>query len=247
MIRQHGLWFEAPDHPILTAGEAHIWRVYLDQDRLTIQRTLQLLSEDERQRAAKYYFQRDRKHFVSARGALRMILSRYIDLPPEHIRFSVNQYGKPSLQQGLDDDLPRFNVAHSGAIALYAFAKGREVGVDVEYVTGDSSNLEVAERFFSPTETSMLRRVAPEARTVAFFDCWTRKEAYIKARGEGLSHPLQRFTVSLNPGQPASLLTTDDDPHEASRWTLIDLFPGFEYRAALAVEGKIDVLHCWQG
>lgn len=246
MVLQQGLWLEAPEHPLLTAREAHIWRVYLDQDRSTIQRSLNLLSEDERQRAGKYYFQRDRDHFTVARGALRIILSRYIDVPPERIRFSINRYGKPSVQSGLCDSVLRFNVAHSGAIALYALTTDREIGIDIEYVTR-GAGLELAESFFSPAEASMLHRVAPEARTVAFFDCWTRKEAYIKARGEGLSHPLRRFTVSLMPGQPASLLATNDDPQEASRWTLIELFPGREYRAALAVEGEIDVLHCWQG
>jgi 4'-phosphopantetheinyl transferase len=247
MIPHKELWLDAPEHPILTTGEVHIWRVYLNQGRSMVRRCLNLLSADERERATKYYFQRDHDHFAVARGGLRMILSRYINLPPEQICFSHNPYGKPALRQGLGDDSLRFNLAHSGTVALCALTRARAIGIDVEQMIEDRSGLELAERFFSPVEVSMLRGVAPALRTIAFFDCWTRKEAYIKARGEGLSHPLNRFTVSVTPGRPASLLSTDDDPLEASRWTLIDLFPGHEYRAALAVEGALAVLHCWQG
>jgi len=237
MVVQQELWAKSPERPILTTGEVHVWRADMNQDRATINTYLKLLSPDEKERAGKYYFQRDREYFVVARGVLRMILSRYIDLSPEQIAFSFNPYGKPALRQGVGDDLLRFNVAHSGTVALYAFTRGREIGIDIEYIQQNCWSLELAEHFFSPTEVSMLSALAPQSRTLAFFDCWTRKEAYIKARGEGLSHPLNRFTVSVTPGQPASLLTTDGEPREASRWTLMDLFPGREYRAALAVEG----------
>jgi 4'-phosphopantetheinyl transferase len=247
MDLQQKLWLKAPEHPILTTGEVHIWRVYLNQDPSTIQRSFKLLSALERQRAGKYHFQRDHDHFAVARGGLRMILSRYINLPPAQICFSVNQYGKPAVCYELGGNSLKFNVAHAGDVALYAFTLRREIGIDIEHLTEDCLGLELAECFFSPAEASMLRGVAPALRTVAFFDCWTRKEAYIKARGEGLSYPLNRFTVSLTPGHPASLLATDDDPSEVSRWTLMDVFPGHKYRAALAVEGPLGVLHCWHG
>jgi 4'-phosphopantetheinyl transferase len=224
----------------------HIWRVDLNQDRSTTETLTSLLSADELRRASKYYFQRESDRFVVARGVLRTILGSYLLLSPLEIGFSFNRYGKPALHQRLDEDLLRFNVAHSGTIALFAFTRGREIGIDVEYVQENSASLELAEHFFSPTEASILSALAPHSRTLAFFDCWTRKEAYIKARGEGLSHPLNRFTVSVTPGFPAALLTTDDDPKEAARWMLMDLFLGHEYRAALAVEGELAGFDCWQ-
>jgi 4'-phosphopantetheinyl transferase len=245
MVVQQELWVKSPERPILTTGEVHVWRADLNRDRATINTYLKLLSADEKERAGKYFFQRDREYFVVARGVLRMI-SAVTSICHPNDGFSFNPYGKPALRQGGGDDLPRFNVAHSGTVALYAFTRGREIGIDIEYIQQNCSSLELAEHFFSPTEASMLSALAPQLRTLAFFDCWTRKESYIKARGEGLSHPLNRFTVSVTPGQPASLLTTDGDQREASRWTLLDLFPGREYRAALAVEGRLAGFDCWQ-
>jgi len=236
---------DAPKPPILKDGEVHIWRADLKQDRSTTETLTSLLSADERRRASKYYFQRDRDRFVIARGVLRTILGRYLNLSPVEIGFSFNQYGKPALCKRLEGSFLKFNLAHSQTVALYALTHGREIGIDIEYVDEDCSSLDLAERFFSPTEASILRGLAPHLRTSAFFDCWTRKEAYIKARGQGLSFPLNCFTVSLTPGQPP-LLTIDDDPLEASRWMLIDLFAGLEFRSALAIEGDLQVLHSWQ-
>lgn len=147
---------------------------------------------------------------------------------------------------GQADCTLHFNVSHSNGLALYAVARGREIGIDLEFVREDIAGLEIAERFFSSREVSALRALAPSEYTVAFFDCWTRKEAYIKARGEGLSHPLHGFTVSLAPGTPAAILNIDADPHEAARWTLVALSPGDGYRAALAVEGRVAHLRCWR-
>jgi 4'-phosphopantetheinyl transferase len=148
--------------------------------------------------------------------------------------------------RAVDDTLLRFNVSHSQGVALYALTRGREVGVDIEFVREDFARFDIAERFFSTREVSALRALPTEQHTAAFFDCWTRKEAYIKARGEGLSHPLHSFAVSLAPGETAALLWTDTDPQEAARWSLVGLFPGESYRAALAVEGEMPTLRCWR-
>jgi 4'-phosphopantetheinyl transferase len=244
MDQHQQLWLDVPERLILPDDEVHVWRAYLDQDRLTVQTFLAILSPDERERASKFYFQRDREHFMVARGALRIILSRYVNLSPRQIRFAHNRYGKPSLSREANDDL-RFNISHAHGIAVYAVTRGREVGIDVEWVRKDFASLEIAERFFSPTEVSMLRALPPNLRTVAFFNCWTRKEAYIKARGEGLSQPLDRFTVSLALGAPALLLSTDDDPQEVARWSLRELTLAPEYVAALAIEGHDWRLRCW--
>jgi 4'-phosphopantetheinyl transferase len=140
----------------------------------------------------------------------------------------------------------RFNASHSNALALYAVAREREVGIDLEFVREDFAGFEIAERFFSPREVSALRALPEGERVEAFFDCWVRKEAYIKARGEGLSHPLHTFTVSLTPGEPAALLHTEGDSREAARWSLVGLYPCEGYRAALASEGGPPSLSCWR-
>jgi 4'-phosphopantetheinyl transferase len=139
-----------------------------------------------------------------------------------------------------------FNLTHSHQLALYAVTRRREIGVDLEYVRADFADEQIAERFFSPREVAALRTVPENLLKEAFFHCWTRKEAYVKAKGEGLSIPLDQFDVSLAPGEPALLLSTRDDPQEADRWSLQALFPGSGYVAALAVEGRTWRLKCWQ-
>lgn len=251
MPLDHGqLWLGGPERPLLRDGEAQVWRAGLEPGEPALRRLWEVLSTDERQRADRFHFQRDRGHFVAARGGLREILGRYTGATPQSLRFSYDSFGKPSLS----DPPPgvaaggtplHFNVSHSGGVALYAVAAGREVGVDVERVREDFAGLDIARNFFSPHEVAALSALPAEERPTAFFDCWTRKEAYIKARGLGLSHPLHLFTVSLTPGRPAALLRTDDDPQEASRWSLAELFPGEGYRAALAFEGELSSLRCW--
>ncbi|MCA1613545.1 MAG: 4'-phosphopantetheinyl transferase superfamily protein [Acidobacteria bacterium] len=238
-------WPHAPERPAASADEVHVWRVRLDQDEAALRKLSALLAEDEMQRAGGFHFQRDHDHFVAARGALRDILGRYTGLAPRLLRFTYEKHGKPALSPETGGRLLRFNLAHSHGLALCAVTLGRAVGVDLELVKEEFAGIEIAERFFSPHEVAALRALAPGERATAFFDCWTRKEAYIKARGEGLSHPLHSFAVSLTPGEPAALLCTDDDPPEAARWSMLALSPGGPYRAALAVEGTPPSTRCW--
>jgi 4'-phosphopantetheinyl transferase len=247
---QEQLWLEGPERPLAREGEAHVWRAGLEPGGPALRRLWEMLSADERRRADRFHFRRDREHFVAARGGLREILGRYTGAAPGSLRFSYDGFGKPSLSgpaPGVEAGgaPPRFNVSHSGGVALYAVTAGREVGVDIERVREDFAGLDIARNFFSPDEVAALSALPAGERAAAFFDCWTRKEAYIKARGQGLSHPLHLFTVSLTPGRPAALLRTDDDPAEAARWSLVELFPGEGYRAALAVEGEVSSLRCW--
>jgi 4'-phosphopantetheinyl transferase len=230
----------------LEGAEVHVWRATLDQSPAAVRELFDVLAPDERQRAGRFHFQSDRDHFVVARGALREILSSYLGVRPGQLSFSCNPYGKPELDASWGVEDLRFNVSHSHGLALYALTRGRPVGVDIEFVRDDLDGLELAERFFSSAEGATLRAVPDGSRAEAFFNCWTRKEAYIKAVGEGLSHPLKRFTVSLAPGEPAALLRTDGDPHEPARWSLIELFPGRGYVAALAVKGRGLTLRQWQ-
>ncbi len=239
-------WPDAPESPTLAEGEVHVWRVCLRRDEAALRELLETLSPDERERGDRFHFRRDREHFIAARGALRAILGRYVGVAPGLLRFSYDGYGKPALSGAPGGDALRFNLSHSNGLALYAVTRGREVGIDLEFVREDFAGFDIAERFFSTREVSALRALPPAARASAFFDCWTRKEAYIKALGEGLSHPLHAFTVSLTPGEPAALLYTDDDPQEAARWSLVELLPGEGYRAALAVEGVTTPLRYWR-
>jgi 4'-phosphopantetheinyl transferase len=204
------------------------------------------LAADEQARAERFYFERDREHFIAARGVLRTILGCYLNRVPECLSFCYSSHGKPALAGEPGGDAICFNVSHSHGVALYAVTRGREVGIDLERIRFDVAVAEIAERFFSRREVAMLRALPTEVQHQAFFRCWTRKEAYIKARGEGLSLPLDQFDVSLAPGEPAAVLGTQRDPSEASRWSLQELTPAPDYVAALAVEGHGWHLTCWQ-
>jgi len=231
---------------VLGDDEVHVWRAMLDQTPSQIQRLLHNLAADEHVRAEQFYFERDRQHFIAARGVLRAILGGYLHRTPESLSFYYSSHGKPGLAGETDDDAIRFNVSHSHGVALFAVTRGREVGIDIEHIRFDLEVVEIAEQFFSPREVATLRALPIEAQRQAFFRCWTRKEAYIKARGEGLSLPLDQFDVSLAPGEPVAVLRAQRDPSEASRWSLQELTPAPGYAATLTVEGHGWHLTRWQ-
>lgn len=231
---------------MLGCDEVHVWRATLDQTPSQIQSFLHNLAADEQARAERFYCERDREHFIVARGVLRAILGGYLNRSPECLSFCYSSHGKPALAGESDRDAIRFSVSHSHGVALYAVTRGREVGIDLERIRFDLAVAEIAERFFSRREVAMLRALPTEVQRQAFFRCWTCKEAYIKARGEGLSLPLDQFDVSLATGEPAAVLGTQRDPSEASRWSLQELTPAPGYVAALAVEGHGWRLTCWQ-
>jgi 4'-phosphopantetheinyl transferase len=242
MSNQQHLWRCPPADLTLSSAEVHVWRAALDPVMECVERLQRSLSVDERQRAARFYFPRDRRRFIVARGILRDILGRYLRVPPPDVQFCYSAYGKPALANGPDEDVLRFNLSHSHETALFAITRGREIGVDIEYLRREIACEEIAERFFSAQERADLRALPAALKQQAFFNCWTRKEAYIKAHGEGLSLPLDQFDVSLAPGEPAALLATRSDPDEALRWSLQALATGPCYIAAVAVEG-----YDWQG
>jgi 4'-phosphopantetheinyl transferase len=216
--------------------EAHVWRVELNQPETRVNLFFEILSEDEKRRAERFHFRHDRTHYVVARGMLRALLGFYLHKESEQLRFSYTPFGKPFLSSAEGERDLRFNVSHSRGLALYAFVDGCDVGVDVEYIRADFATEEIADRFFSRREVEVLRSLDRQVRAEAFFNCWTRKEAYIKARGEGLSHPLHQFAVSMIPGEPAALLEADGGVEEVSRWSLHELKPKDGYAAAIATE-----------
>jgi 4'-phosphopantetheinyl transferase len=172
---------------------------------------------------------------------LRQLLSQYLGTKPEQLRLSYGAYGKPALNGEHKDSRLRFNMSHSHEVALFAFAEDRELGVDVEHIRTDFASEEVARRFFSRREVETFNALPRHDQVAAFFKCWTRKEAFIKVIGKGLSQPLDKFDVTL--GLPAALLWVSGD--DASRWSLYDLEVGGDYAGALAVEGQVSRIRCW--
>ena len=247
MTHRDDLW-PAPQQPVkLTTGEVHVWRRKLDETPANVTRLLATLADDEKSRAERFHFQRDRDRFVVSRGTLRSILGCYLDMAPAALRFSYSDHGKPALAGEHQSEL-RFNVSHSHELALFAIGETRELGVDLEWVRADVADEKIAERFFSAEEIRVLRSLPREIQSEAFFNCWTRKEAYIKALGDGLSMPLSRFVVSLAPGEPPALLSANgsqEDP-EVSRWSLRELHPGIGYKGAVIAEGDDWELNCWE-
>ncbi len=246
MIAALDAWNFPPQNLTLDINEIHVWRVSLAQTETCLQNLQQTLSTDEQTKAERFHFPKDRDKFIVSRGALRAILSRYLHINPSLLRFEYNPYGKPSLAIAQGGNTLRFNLSHTRGIALIAITKNREIGVDIEAINPKTSCLEIAQRFFSPLEQSALSSLPEHLQTTAFFTCWTRKEAYIKAVGKGLSIPLNEFDVTLAPGEPAALLNVKQNPDEASKWSLIELISSSDMVAAVAVAGHCWKLHCWQ-
>jgi 4'-phosphopantetheinyl transferase len=230
---------------VLGRNEVHVWRASLDESPTQIDSLLHTLAADEQSRADRFYFQRDRERFIVAHGILRTIIGLYLNRAPNSLSFCYGTHGKPALAEESGGDAIRFNMSHSHGMALYAVARGREVGIDVESIRILEVE-QIAERFFSRREIATLGALPTDLRNYAFFLCWTRKEAYIKARGEGLSLPLDRFDVSLIPREPAALLSTRPDSDDALRWDLHELVVPPGYVGALAAEGRGWSLSCFQ-
>jgi 4'-phosphopantetheinyl transferase len=228
----------APDLA-LPESELHIWLAWLDVEPQELARFSSYLNKDEFSRAERFVFPRDRDHFIVARGRLRELLGKYLHCPPNDVQFKTGRYGKLSL---LDDRDPlRFNLSHSHGLALYGFCMGRELGIDTEKIRPEFAGEGIAERYFSATEQRELAELPQELRDTAFFLCWTRKEAYIKAHGDGLQIALDSFDVSLKPGEPETLRSADSD-----RWSMRSFTLAPEFVAAIIVEGEIPSIRFWR-
>ncbi len=228
----------------LPEDEVHLWRVDLATVAAAEERWAPILSEDERARAARFHFARDRQNFTAARALLRTILGAYVGSDPKHLVFRYSDKDKPFLGSNEAGTPVEFNISHSGTVALLGFARGREVGVDVEQVRTDLDCEAIARRFFSEREQQQLVALPASERYAGFFRCWTRKEAYIKATGSGLSLPLRQFDVSITPNDGSALLSTRPDASEAGRWGLQEVPAGEGYVAALCVRGRGWQLKC---
>jgi 4'-phosphopantetheinyl transferase len=227
---------EAVDNGVpLSQLGVHLWIAYLDRPPEELGRMRLTLARDEIACALAFKFERDRSRFIASRAILRQLLGQYTHCEPQSIRIDYNEWGKPAMAAAPGRRGIRFNLSHSHGLAVYAITCGREVGVDVEMIRPDLVNERVAEHFFSRAEVESLRALPIEHQVEAFFACWTRKEAYIKALGRGLTIELDSFDVSLRPGERPTILRSVD----AAQWSMEAFRPCDGYLAAVAIEGAV--------
>ena len=237
----------APIHPETARPlEVDVWLISCEPSQ-GIDFSAELLSPQERERAQRFHREIDRSRFRVTHTAMRTILAQYLNVGPQELIFSPDVGMKPELASQFKDTGIQFNLSHSSELALLAVCKGARVGVDVERINLEIPIVEIAERFFSAAEISVLKALPCDEKHEAFFSCWTRKEAYIKALGGGLSVPLDSFEVAFGSQRAAALVTVRDDPTEISRWTIYDLQVPKGYKAALVVEGRAHQLSQFHG
>ncbi len=249
-MSKRSAWAPGPPEPPVPDGVVHVWQARLDPSAADVERLAGLLTEDELARTWRFHFERDRRRFVVGRGVLRSILSRYVHREARQLKLGYGAHGKPYLEYnlplGAKPPILRFNLAHSHELAVYAFTTKGEVGIDLEFPRTVPDIDQIARRFFSPGECAALHNLAAEDRATGFFNCWTRKEAYIKLLGSGLSHPLRDFQVTLAPGEPAHLVWVKNVPDPGSYWSLHALPCSDPYVGALAMAGAMPEGIYWQ-
>jgi 4'-phosphopantetheinyl transferase len=223
--------FSAPEVP--ASDEVHIQPVLLLGSGEATSAYSAVLSAEELHRASRFRFDHLKTRFILCRGALRILLGRYLGVAPASVQFQYGSKGKPFVESGL-----KFNVSHSGDLAVFAFAAELDVGVDVEQARSIPDMHQIASRFFSIEECADLQSVDIARRSQAFFNCWTRKEAYIKAMGDGLSIPLDSFRVSLHPDHEARLISVQNDPNATEVWSMQDFSPAVGFIGAVAFKGS---------
>jgi 4'-phosphopantetheinyl transferase len=238
-------WLAPPEQLTLSSTAVHIWRGALNLAEAEVSALGSVLNADEQARARRLRFDDKRRAFVAARGILRTILGRYLGLPPQQVCFSYNAHGKPELAVSQAAGL-QFNLAHSGDLVLVALAHARPVGIDLERHHPVEAVGRLVDRYFAPAERAAFRQLPPEQWLPAFFAGWTRKEAYLKARGEGLTLPLNEFEVTLTPGEAPALLADRHSLPNSAPWVLVEVEAGPGYTAALAVPGPVQELAAWQ-
>ncbi len=232
------------EHPVLRPYEVKVEWLRIDAFRPGLVALRELLSPEERERAERFGAAADRETFVITRAILRTILGRHLGQAPRRVRFRSGPQGKPILEEAGDADL-RFNVSHSGGVAALALTRSRRVGIDVEQIRPDFPWREVAGSVFTRRELAAFDAIPPDRQPQAFFGGWTRKEAFVKARGLGFSLSPQEFSVSLPPYQPA-LLEVAGDPEEAARWSFAPICLAAGFAAAVVAEGDDWLLKCHQ-
>jgi len=232
---------QIPDFPAVLPprlGEVHVWQIQIPRLIPQLAELFTFLSVDEVRRAQRFHFQKDREQFGVVRGILRFTLAKYLKANPTDIRFQYNDHGKPYLPAEIGHKRIQFNVSHSSEMALIAITLKYEVGIDIERIRPDLAELKIARRFFAPEEYFKLQALPESEQKEAFFNCWTRKEAFIKAKGGGLSIPLDQFCVTFTHHEPAALISVKHNPEAVASWSICDLPVNPDYKAALAIFTK---------
>jgi 4'-phosphopantetheinyl transferase len=245
-VAQHCSWLLPPTNLVLSGDQVHLWRASLEQPATRLHELAQILTHDERARAGHFRFERDRRRFIVGRGMFRSILGRYLGIDPFRVRFRYGPCGKPYLAEEPSHRSLCFNLAHSHELALCAVTSGREIGVDLEHIRPMPDIEQIAARFCSAAENAALRAAPQDQKLAAFFTCWTRKEACLKALGDGLNRPLDRFDVAVTLGESTRLLRVEGHPQEIARWSLRTLTPARGYVATVVVEGHDWEMKYWQ-
>ncbi len=216
-------WQLPPKQLLANKNEVHIWRATLDCPLEEVERLAPILSADERRRAERFHFEQDRQRFIVARGLLRTILANYLGIPAARLEFDYGHHGKPAIK----DTQLRFNLSHSKSLALYAITRDRELGIDLEFIRPMTEAEQIAQRYFSPQENAVFQALSPEQKPAGFFYHWTRKEAYLKAVGDGIAAGNDDFD---------EMVATDGA--RPNRWFLRSFVPAANYQATVAVQGN---------
>lgn len=237
-------WPSSSTAPPLASGEVHVWAVSLDITSGALKILAATLSPDEKERAGKFKFEKHRNRFIAGRGVLRRILGEYVQAKSETLRFSCSANGKPALADEFASGGIHFNLAHSEDLALVAVTRIGVIGVDVECIRTIKEMDRLVVRFFSERETELFGKVRPDEKPAAFFNLWTRKEALLKATGEGITRSLSLVEVGFLPGERARVLAIAGDASKAAQWTLRELTPGPGFVGAVAVKAQDVNVQC---
>ena len=229
----------------LGAAEVHVWMSRLSLPEAVLTKIGRWLSGDERERAARFRHDKHRNNFIVGRAMMRGVLGRYVDAEPDQMEFKYLAHGKPQLAGEHATSHIEFNLSHSGDVALCAVTLGETVGVDVERVRDLRDMQGLANRFFSAHEARELDQEPSDRQLESFFRCWTRKEAYVKAIGQGITCPLDSFAVTLTADAPPQLLHIDEDETVAANWSMVTIMPQPYYVGALATPRQITALRSW--
>ncbi len=235
------------DAPQLSANEVHVWAARLEVSAPTLAALRTTLSSMELERAARFRFERHRDRFMVGRGLLRVLLGHYLQAEARELEFTYGSAGKPELKRKPGSPPLHFNLAHSGNLALLAITQAGAVGVDVERVRPLKDADDLVARFFSPREHALFKDLPDSQKPAAFFNLWTRKEAWLKATGEGITHSLHLVEVSFLPDEPARLLAVPELPGpDRPSWVLLDLQPEPGFVGAVAIAAQAPKLRCWR-
>jgi len=229
------LWSLPPDHLSLGTSDVHVWAAHLDPPTEELVRFAASLSRDEQERAARFRFERHRIRFIAARGVLRSILATHLDCAPHELQFEYGRNGKPVLATPFADIGLSFNLAHSEDLALIAVTRAKSIGVDVEQIRPVTDVDELVTRFFSPCESALFQTLPTTQKDAAFFNLWTRKEAWLKATGEGIAHSLNRVEVTFLPDEPARLVALPENSGPSEAWVIRELLPARGFVGAVAL------------